>query len=160
MTPMTAARIADAFGCSLPTRKIVDEVYRTATVKVEPKPMTEEREAPATFLRHNVIIEEQRNGKKLGELFVGNKKDIVVTNRLAEKPNRVAIYGWHKLDGKPIQPLTIVHRDTYVDYSHGVRLVKRAGVVDGKTWDIRHMLYANDLSGLLSDEGPITRPAY
>ena len=28
MTPMTAARIADAFGCALPTRKVVDEVYR------------------------------------------------------------------------------------------------------------------------------------
>ena len=28
MTPMTAARIADAFGCALPTRKIVEEVYR------------------------------------------------------------------------------------------------------------------------------------
>lgn len=160
MTPMTAARIADAFGCALPTRKIVDEVYRAATVKVEPKPMTEEREAPATFLRHNAIIEEQRSGKKLGELLAGNKKDIVVTNRLAEKPNRVAIYGWHKLDGKPIQPLTIVHRDSYVDYSHGVRLMKRAVTVDGKTWDIRHVLYVNDLTGLLSDEGPITRPAY
>ena len=49
MTPHTAARIADSFGCALPTRKVVDEVYRAATVKLEPRPLTEAREAVATF---------------------------------------------------------------------------------------------------------------
>jgi hypothetical protein len=160
MTPQTAARIADAFGCALPTRKVVDDVYRAATVKLEPKPMTEDRELPATFLRHNALIEEQRTGKKLGELVAGIKKDVVVSNRLAEKQNRVAIYGWHKTDGKPIQPLTIVHTEKYVDYSHGVRLMKRAVAVDGKPWDVRHVLYATEPHGLLSDEGPVARPAY
>jgi hypothetical protein len=160
MTPQTASRIADAFGCALPTRKIVDEVYRASTVKLEPKPMTENRESPATFLQHNAIIEKQRAGEKLGELVVGVKKDVVISNRLAEKPNRVAIYGWHKLDGKPIQPLTIVHVASYVDYSHGVRLMKRTVIVDGKPRDVRHVLYAAELCELLSDEGPITRPTY
>ncbi len=127
MTPQTAARIADAFGCALPTRRIVDEVYRAATVQLEPKPMTAERESAATFLKHNQLIEEQRAGKKLGELVAGIKKDVVASNRLAEKPKRVAIYGWHKLDGKPIQPLTIVHTERYVDYSHGIRLMKPHG---------------------------------
>ena len=88
------------------------------------------------------------------------KKDVVVSNRLAEKPNRVAIYGWHTADGKPIQPLTIVHRDTYVDYSHGVRLMRRTVTVDGRPRDVRHVLYSATLNGLLSDEGPIARPAY
>ena len=160
MTPQTAARIADAFGCALPTRKIVDEVYRAAEVKLEPEPLTENREAPATFLRHNALVDAQRAGKAPGPLVAGIKKDVVVSNRLAEKPNRVAIYGWHKPDGKPIQPLTIVHRDTYVDYSHGVRLMKRAVVVDGAVRDVRHVLYSADRHELLSDEGPITRPTY
>ena len=160
MTPQTAARIADAFGCALPTRKIVDEVYRTAAVKLEPKPMTMDRELPATFLRHNAMIESQRAGKTLGELVAGIKKDVVVSNRLSEKPIRVAIYGWHTIDGKPIQPLTIVHGDKYVDYSHGVRLMKRTVMVDGKPWDIRHVLYSAELHRLLSDEGPVTRPTY
>jgi hypothetical protein len=160
MTPMTAARIADAYGCSLPTRKIVDDVYRQATVKLEPRPMTEARESVTTFTEHNTIIEKQRAGKPLGELVAGIKKDVVITSRLAEKPNRVAIYGWHKPDGSPIQPLAIVHRDTYVDYSHGVRLIKRTVEVDGKPRDVRHVLYDPELCGPLSDEGPITRPAY
>jgi hypothetical protein len=122
--------------------------------------LSENREAPATFLRHHALIEEQREGKKLGELVAGIKKDVVVTNRLAENPNRVAIYGWHKLDGKPIQPLTIVHVNWYVDYSHGARLMKRAMLVNGRPRDVRHVLYDPDLSGLLSDEGPIARPTY
>ena len=160
MTPLTAARVADGFGCALPTRKVVDEVYRAATVKLEPRPMTANRESPATFLRHNAIIEEQRAGKKLGELVAGIKKDVVVSNRLAEKSGRVAIYGWHKTDGKPIQPLTTVHGEKYVDYSHGVRLIRRTVVVDEKPRDVRHVLYSADLHPLLSDEGPVTRPAY
>jgi hypothetical protein len=160
MTPMTAARVADAFGCALPTRKIVDEVYKAASVKLEPKPMTTDRESAATFLKHHMLIEDQRRDKKLGELVAGIKKDVVVTNRLDEKPNRVAIFGWHKLDGQPIQPLTIVHVNWYVDYSHGARLMKRTVTVDGKPRDVRHVLYAADLCNLLSDEGPITRPAY
>lgn len=158
MTPMTAARVADAFGCALPTRKIVDEVYKAAMVKLEPRPLTEAREAVETFVQHHTIIERQRAGNT--GLVAGIKKDVVVTNRLAEKPHKVAIYGWHKLDGAPIQPLTIVHRDTYVDYSHGVRLMRRAVTVDGKPRDVRHVLYAADLHSLLSDEGPIIRPAY
>jgi hypothetical protein len=160
MTPQTAQRIADAFGCALPTRKVVNDVYRQAAVKLEPRPLTEAREAVTTFAQHNALVEEQRNGKPLGSLVAGIKKDVVITNRLAEKPNRVAIYGWHKPDGSPIQPLTIVHRETYVDYSHGVRLTKRTVTVDGRPCDIRHALHASALSPLLSDEGPIARPAY
>lgn len=160
MTPMTAARIADVFGCALPTRKIVDDVYQASTVKLEPRPLTKDRESPLTFLAHHEIIERQRDGRKSGELVAGVKKDIVISNRVGEKPNRVAIYGWHKLDGTPIQPLTIVHVNWYVDYSHGVRLMKRAVTVDGRSQDIRHVLYSADLSPLLSDEGPITHPAY
>ena len=99
-------------------------------------------------------------GKALGALVAGIKKDVVITNRLGEKPNRLAIYGWHKLDGTPIQPLTIVHKDTYVDYSHGVRLMKRTVIVDGKPWDVRHVLHAADLCRLLSDEGPVSWPGY
>src|SRR5262249_5908759 len=97
MTPMTAQRIADAFGCAVPTRKVVDDVFRNASVKLKPSPLTEARESTDTFAKHNELIEKQKAGKTLGELVAGLKKDVVITNRLGEKPNRVAIYGWHKL---------------------------------------------------------------
>lgn len=160
MNPLTAAMIADAFGCALPTRKIVDDSYRAATVKLVPSPLTKDRESPATFLQHHVLLEKQRAGSALGLLVAGHKKDVVVTNRLAEKPNRVALYGWHKPDGQPIQPLTIVHVDWYVDYSHGVRLMKRAVTVDGTTRDVRQVLLSPTSCGLLSDEGLLLRPSY
>lgn len=154
LTPTSARIIADAFGCVLPTRRIVDEVYRQADVKLEPRPLTENREAVATFVQHNRIIEEQRAGQAAGALVAGIKKDVVLTNRLNEQPGRVAIYGWHRLDGTPIQPLTIVHRATYVDYSHGIRLVRREIAVDGKPMDISDVLKSAALCPLLSEEGP------
>ena len=160
LTPMTAQPIADAFEYSLPTRKMVNDIYEQAEVKLEPKPLTEKREAVETFIRHNSIIEGQRAGKPLGALVAGIKKDVVITNMLLEKPDHVAIYGWHKLDGRPIQPLTTVHINWYVDYSHGIRLVKRSMLVDGNPRDIRDVLADPELCVLLSDEGPIRQPYY
>jgi hypothetical protein len=139
---------------------MVDTIDAHATVKLEPQPMTENRESPMTFLEHNRLIERQRTGHASGELICGIKKDIVVTNRLQEKPHRVAIYGWRKLDGSPIQPLTIVHADTYADYSHGVRLIARRMMVDGKITTIDDVLKDASLCGLLSDEGVIEKARY
>jgi hypothetical protein len=155
LTPRTAMRIADAFGCVLPTQKIVDEIYEQAELKLEPRPLTEQREAVATFVQHNRVIVEQRAGRAPGALIAGLKKDVVLSNRLSEKPGRVAIYGWHTPDGKPIQPLTIVHIDRYVDYSHGIRFVCREVTVDGKPMDIADVLKDREWCALLSDEGPM-----
>ena len=47
------------------------------------------------------------------------------------------------------------HADYYVDYSHGIRLIQREVIVDGKPRDIGEVLKDKDLSALLSDEGPI-----
>ena len=156
MTPQTATRVAELFGCTLPTRKIVNDVYASAAVKLEPKPLTQKREVVETFAAHNAIIEQQRGAKPPGTLVAGHKKDVVITNRLKEKPNKVAIYGWHKLaDGKPIQPLYVGHVDWYVDYSHGIRLVKREMTIDGKRYDVEDVLKDPNLCGAISDEGVI-----
>jgi hypothetical protein len=155
MTPGSGQAIADAFGCSLPTRKMVDDIYKNADVKLDPKPLTQEREAVRSFVQHNQIIEEQLAGKLPGRLVAGHKKDIVITNRLKEKPHKVAIYGWHKLDGKPIQPLYVGHADYYADYSHGVRLIQREVLVDSKPYDLREVLKDPALCASLSDEGRI-----
>jgi len=139
------------------TRKVVDDVYRAAGIKLAPQPLTERREAVATFLAHHQMIEQRRAAWGLpgGALLAGIKKDVVVSNRLKEHPGRVAIYGWHKPDGSPIQPLTIVHAADYVDYSHGVRLMGRTVVVDGEARPTENLLRDGALHGLLSDEGVI-----
>jgi hypothetical protein len=139
---------------------MVDDIYDQAPVKLAPLPLTEDRETVTTFLQHNGLIEWQRQGYKLGDLVAGIKKDVVITNRLSEKSNRVAIYGWHKLDGRPIQPVYTGHIDIYVDYSHGIRLVKKTMRVGEDVTTVQAVLADPGLSGLLSDEGTITQAKY
>lgn len=160
MTPQTAQHIADEFGCTLPTRKLVDAIDKFAEIHVAPRPMTKDRELVGTFLEHNRLVEQQRGKNPLGLLLIGDKKDIVLTPRIYEKPNRVAIYGWRQLNDQPIQPLTTVHVNHYVDYSHGVRLVLDKLNIGGKTVKISKLLADPDGSSLVSDEGPMTPPRY
>ena len=155
LTPMSAQRIADTFGFALPTSKMVDQIHRSAKTKLEPRPMTKERQALRTFLEHNDIIESQRGKARSRGLLAGIKKDLVVTPRLASTSGRVAIYGWHHKSGKPIQPLYTGHIATYVDYSHGVRLVSRELKVDGKKTSLSRVLSDPSLHFLLSDEGAL-----
>ena len=152
ITPLAAQKIADSFNCFLPTRKMVDDIYKAAKVKLEPVPMYAFRDSTPTMWHHHLIIEGQRKGK-IG-LIAGIQKDIVISGRVSRdpKPDRVAIYGWHKLDGKPIQPLYTGHIYWWVDYSQGIRLVYRKIKV-GKQWiDYTEVLNNSVLKGLLCDE--------
>ncbi|MGK2961090.1 MAG: serine hydrolase domain-containing protein, partial [Gemmatimonadaceae bacterium] len=131
MSPHTAQVFCDAFGFRLPTRRMVTDIWHAAAVKLEPRPLTEARESPLTFLEHHKIINRQLDDFGPNVFVAGIKKDLVVAGRLRERPARVAIFGWHRTNGEPIQPLYAGHADRYVDYSHGVRPVRRVMVVDG-----------------------------
>jgi hypothetical protein len=155
MTPMTAQAIADTADAALITARLSDEIFRQAELQFEPKPLTKDRDATITFYQHHEIIEQQRSDKPLGLLIAGIKKDVVLTNRLQEKPNRVAIYGWHHPDGKPIQPLYVGHVNWHVDYSHGIRLMSQRMIVNGREMQVSNVLKDKDLSALISNEGPI-----
>ncbi|TWU28048.1 hemophore-related protein [Bythopirellula polymerisocia] len=160
LTPYTAQHLADMLGCVLPTRKMVDDIYNAATVKLAPQPLTANRETLSTFNHHNQLIQGQLDNRVSGPLLAGIKKDVVVSNELADRPGHVAIYGWHQLDGKPIQPLTTIHVDWYVDYSHGIRLVDQWAEVDGKPMLIEDVLRDETLCRLLSDEGTVLQAKY
>lgn len=152
LTPMAAQQIADSFHCFLPTRKIVDDIYRAAVVKPEPVPMFAFRDSTVTMWHHHLMIEGQRKNRK--GLISGIKKDVVITEKLSrtKKADRVAIYGWHNTNGKPIQPLYTGHVNWYVDYSHGIRLVYRTIWVDGKPMDYTDVLKDPFFRKLLCDE--------
>ena len=152
LTPMTAQRIADSLQCFLPTRKMVDDIYRAAVVKLEPVPLYAFRDSALIFWHHQLIIEGQRKGRK--GLIAGIKKDLVLSDKISRdpKPNREAIYGWHKLDGTPIQPLYSGHVNWWVDYSHGIRLVYRRIKVDGHWMDYTAVLQHPVYKRLLCDE--------
>jgi hypothetical protein len=151
LTPMAAQQIADSFHCFLPTRKMVDDIYMAAKVKLDPVPMYAFRDSTITMYQHHLIIEGQRKLRK--GLIAGIKKDVVLSGKVSrDKPNHEAIYGWHKLDGKPIQPLYTGHINWWVDYSHGIRLVYKTIFVNGKAMDYIDVLKDNILQKLLCDE--------
>jgi hypothetical protein len=104
ITPMAAQQIADVIDCFLPTRKMVDDIYHAATIKLEPVPMYAFRDSTPTMWHHHLIIEGQRQGRR--GLIAGIQKDVVISGKISrdKRPDRVAIYGWHKPDGQPIQP--------------------------------------------------------
>ena len=160
MMPYTAQMFVDAFGFVLPTSKMVDDIWAAAEVHLEPRPLTQERESPRTFLQHHRIIEEQLAQTPRGSFVAGHKKDVVVSNKLLESSNRVAIYGWHYPNGKPIQPVYAGHVDWYVDYSHGIRPVRRKLRVRGELRDFEIVMQDSTLLHLLSNEGRITTLRY
>lgn len=152
LTPMAAQKIADSFHCFLPTPKMVDDIYNAAKVKLEPVPMYAFRDSTVTMYQHHLMIEGQRKGRK--GLIAGIKKDVVISGKITRdgKPNRVAIYGWHKPDGKPIQPLYTGHVAWYVDYSHGIHLVYNKIKINGKWMDYISVLKDPILCKLLCSE--------
>lgn len=152
LTPMAAQRIADSLECFLPTRKMVDDIYKAAQIKLEPVPLYALRDSTPVMYHHNLIIEGQRKGRR--GLIAGIKKDVVISPKISRDPrsNRVAIYGWHRLDGVPIQSLYTGHVNWYVDYSHGIRLVLRRLKVEGHWMDYTEVLNHPVYHRLLCDE--------
>lgn len=166
MSPVTAQRLATAFGASLITAAISDQVYEKANVKLAPVsylPVGNANELVSKFVEHNRDIESQfkETGGKRGELIAGIKKDVILSVRIAAQPTKVVIYGWHKPDGKAIQPVYSGHINWYVDYSHGIRLINNHVLIDGKPRLLSEILKDPLLFRLFSNEDhPIIQPGY
>jgi hypothetical protein len=166
LTPYTAQRIADRLRCVLPTPKMVDDIYKAAALQLAPSPIPP---SPAmttvpVFEDHNHTVGKQRSAEvarfPLGALVAGDKKDIVICKALPDNPGKVAIYGWHRSEGQPIQPLYLGHFAYWADYSHGTRLVDRMMEIGGERVPIAQVLRDPKRCGMLSGEGPMTVSRY
>jgi hypothetical protein len=159
MNLYTAAAVARQLGFVLPTRKIVDAIYQQSAFHFAPEPMKAGPLMRTTeyYQEHNQRIQAQfrQLGATIGALISGDKKDVVVSNLLTKNPGHIAIYGWHKTNGLPIQPLTTVHGACYADYSHGIRLISETALLNGEPRSIYDLLADPILAAILSDEGPI-----
>ncbi|GJQ61371.1 MAG: hypothetical protein SCALA702_04240 [Melioribacteraceae bacterium] len=166
--PITAQKIADLFGAVMPTRKLVDNIYTNSDIKLAPvtyTPVGNQNELVPKFIQHNTAITNQFNNANgvLGDLVGGTKKDVVLSNLIIDpnRPNHVVIYGWHQLNGQPIQPLTNIHIDTYTDYSHGIRYLNNKILLDGEVANITDLLKDPTLYKVLSNEsGVMVQPTY
>lgn len=153
---LPAARdIAGRFGMLLPTPRMVDAIWAQADVRLAPAPMPAGPQMSSTgyLLRHNATIEGQL-GRQAG-LVSGHKKDVVLASRMETAPGRVAIYGWHRRSGDPIQPVSTVHGASYSDYSHGIRLVARTAFVNGRAVDLQDLLASARYARILNPDGPL-----
>jgi hypothetical protein len=164
VTPILAQRLCRDLGLTLPTRKIVNQIWTNASVKMPPQPIPASAEMTTVpvFADHNTMVRTQRNlftnTFPLGALVAGDKKDVILSTKIytnftgPTKP--VVIFGWHYQSGDPIQPLYNGHEETYADYSHGFRLVLNSNIVDGLPNTVSNVLVNPALAALLSDEGP------
>jgi hypothetical protein len=161
LTYPSAVAVADAFDCILPTPKIVDDIYDQSTCHLKPNPLPPgpKMRSCGYYLKYRKMIRAQQKQRDcvLGELVSGHKKDVVLTNRLNRKTARIAIYGWHKENGEPIQPLSLVHGKNYADYSHGVRLIYKTVWINGKPCSILDVLQDPHLAPVLTYEGFIDK---
>lgn len=159
ISPLTAKKIADLYGCVLPTRKMAYQIWQAATVKLNPSPNGPPYDATMLsterMIYHNKKIQDALGNKVPGEIVSGHKKDVVISAGLLAYPKNVAIVGWWYPTGQMIQPLNYVSHDRhYKDYSHGIRLINRMVKLNGEWFDIYDVLRNKTLSVLISDEGP------
>jgi hypothetical protein len=167
MTPLLAQRLCGVLGCTLPTRKMVDQIWTNAAVKLAPSPIPPSAQMTTVpiFAQHNADVGIQRarttNAYPLGALVAGDKKDVIISTKIytnfaqAGITKPVVIYGWQYQSGVAIQPLYNGHEETYADYSHGIRLVQDACLLDGAPSTVSSILTNAMLAALLSDEGTL-----
>jgi len=158
--PGTAQIIANKFDCVMPTKKMVDDIWKASENKILPKPFGAPYDIDIIRTHRykwiNNKINEQMVGKDKSKLTAGGKKNVVLTKDLA--PNnlnkRVAIYGWFYANGNVIQGLNAAeHNDTYCDYSHSITLISKDVMVNGVIMNFYDVLNDKNLCKLISDEG-------
>lgn len=160
MYPNTAQWWADENRAILPSRQMSLDIWRSSDAKVEPHPYAPTdggfaNQRTARWIESNAFIDAQlaKMGASPGTaLIAGDKKDVVIGPGL--DGSKVAIYGWHRPTGAPWQPYATPHPWDYSDYSHGVRLIARDALVDGRPMDLVDVFQDRMLSALVSDQGP------
>jgi hypothetical protein len=169
LTPSTAQYLADSLDCLLPTKKIVDDIYMNSEIKLSPQPIppSEKMTTIPVFAQHtdSILLQLSNLGfdRSASDIIAGHKKDIILSNEIyspERNSGRVVIYGWHKSENHPIQPVYNGHIDAYVDYSHGVRFISEAAFLNGNPIQVIDILMDQVLSAILSNEGVISKPFY
>jgi hypothetical protein len=119
-----ALAMAQAEGLDLPSPAMIDAIWQCADLKIAPRPRSfvrwtaAEMNDPAAHAAQLAYVESQIVDRDF-VLLVGAFKDVVRGN-----DGKIGLYGWHQLDGRPIQPYFTGHGMDWRDYSQGLRLVK------------------------------------
>ena len=159
--PLTLKPLLLKMNCSLPTPKMVDQIYQHAQIKIPAHPQQahpgESMTGTRLYLEIDKAIKKERAklGAGLDALVAGHKKDVVLTNTLTNPANKghIAIYGWFYANGTKIQGLNPKdHSISYVDYSHGFRLVSNACKLNDNETTLQAIWNDPKLCHLIHDE--------
>ncbi len=176
LTPSSAQSILNLTGALLPTPLLVYRIWQAAPFKITPLEMIPTATL-TQFAQHDALIDEalEVQGWTPGARVGGVKKHVVVSDLM--KPGKVVIFGWYRKSPpfpdvftdrqpmgtpgrQPIQPLSNLHSDGYVDYSHGIQAVGPTCVVNGEPMATVDLYQHPVLSRLVSHEGRISVPRY
>lgn len=169
MSAKTGQRLASIFDCMLPTKRMVDIIWKNAPNKINQSPMGPPYDATMQSMQrlrdHNSKIELEMQNKDKSLLTAGHKKDIILDNALApNNPNkRISIYGWQGTSGISIQgpkPQSSAHAENYQDYSQCIRLVSNTCKLNGNMVNINQILDDKDLSYALNEDGVLRFKKY
>lgn len=121
-----AVDMAAALGCELPSPRLVDAIWRAADVQIDASQMvrTDHDGTPATMASLATYDDQAARLERLVagrsyRLLAGYAKDVVA------EAGQVGLYGWHRADGRVIQPFYAGHARAWIDYSQGLRLCRR-----------------------------------
>lgn len=157
MAAKTAKIIAEKYDCSLPTKKMVIDIYNSAAIKLAAKPWGppySNMDDNKRYLVQNNKINEQLDGLDATNLIAGHAKDIILDKRLITSNNKVGIFGWFKSDGTFIQDTNVSsHSIDYTDYSQLTRLVVNDVILDGKLMRLSDIFLNKEYCSLITDQG-------
>lgn len=121
-----AVDLAARAGCELPTPALVDAIWRAADLRIDAGAMerTDHDGTPRTMDAAAMHASQAARlaglvGDRRFRLLAGSHKDVVTHE------GRVGLYGWHRSDGRVIQPFYARHAASWRDYSQALRLVRR-----------------------------------
>lgn len=155
---VTAQKVADEIGAMLPTKKIVDEIWKQAHGKIDIVTQTPDKTMVTSpvFLKQSrdVIAKRALLGAPLGALMDGGFKNYILVPGLAARPGQTCIYGFHRLNGKPVQdPNLSAHDRDYVDYSQCPRFISLEMFVGDDLLNVADVLAHALLHVLVTSEG-------
>lgn len=154
----SAKILLDQINCTLPTKKMSNDIFYSADFRLNPQPMgaSSSMTNTQTLINHNAAINNQTAGRDF-TLLTGHKKDIVIDKNLLLYKKNIAIYGFFYKTGQPIQGPGVqysAHNILYQDYSHSIRLCSRNAILNNQPVDLFEVLNDPNFAYLISEQGP------
>lgn len=118
------------WGCEIPSKRLVDAIWEAADLKIDRDLLARTPNdvangaSPFAFRDQRQKIEALIAGRPF-RILAGTHKDFAWVSA-----DRIDLYGWHSLAGVLKEKGATSHGKFYVDYSQGLRLVRKVEVDD------------------------------